>query len=33
MSFWGAAVIINFISVVPVFGELVVGWLWGGVFS
>jgi len=30
ISFWGAAVIINFIRVLPVLGDRVVYWLWGG---
>jgi ubiquinol-cytochrome c reductase cytochrome b/c1 subunit len=30
MSFWGATVITNFFSAIPVVGEKVVVWLWGG---
>src|ERR1041385_3709454 len=30
MSFWGATVITNFFSAVPLVGETVVTWLWGG---
>jgi len=30
MSFWGAMVIINFISVIPLVGGFMVEWLWGG---
>ena len=30
MSFWGAKVITNLFSAVPVFGEGIVTWLWGG---
>lgn len=30
MSLWGATVITNLVSVVPVFGEDLVYWLWGG---
>jgi ubiquinol-cytochrome c reductase cytochrome b subunit len=30
MSFWGATVITNLFSAVPVFGEAIVTWLWGG---
>lgn len=30
MSFWGATVITNFFSIIPVFGRDVVEWLWGG---
>ena len=30
MSFWGATVITNFFSAIPVVGEAVVIWLWGG---
>nr|YP_009266381.1 cytochrome b [Liposcelis keleri]ANJ70939.1 cytochrome b [Liposcelis sculptilimacula] len=30
MSFWGATVITNLISVIPYFGPLIVEWLWGG---
>ena len=30
MSFWGATVITNFISAVPLVGGAVVEWLWGG---
>jgi quinol-cytochrome oxidoreductase complex cytochrome b subunit len=29
MSFWGATVITNLFSVIPVYGTLVVNWLWG----
>jgi quinol-cytochrome oxidoreductase complex cytochrome b subunit len=29
MSFWGATVITNFFSVVPVYGTEIVTWLWG----
>ncbi len=30
MSFWAATVITNLVSAVPVIGEAVVGWIWGG---
>merc|ERR1711970_627206 len=30
MSFWGATVITNLFSAIPVVGETVVYWLWGG---
>ena len=30
MSFWGAKVITNLFSAVPIFGEQIVVWLWGG---
>jgi ubiquinol-cytochrome c reductase cytochrome b/c1 subunit len=30
MSFWGATVITNFFSAIPLVGESVVTWLWGG---
>ncbi len=30
MSFWAATVITNLFSAVPVFGEAIVTWLWGG---
>lgn len=30
MSFWGATVITNLFSAVPVFGGIIVDWLWGG---
>jgi quinol-cytochrome oxidoreductase complex cytochrome b subunit len=30
MSFWGATVITNLFSAIPVFGESIVNWLWGG---
>jgi ubiquinol-cytochrome c reductase cytochrome b/c1 subunit len=30
MSFWGATVITNFFSAIPIVGETVVVWLWGG---
>jgi ubiquinol-cytochrome c reductase cytochrome b/c1 subunit len=30
MSFWGATVITNFFSAIPIFGETIVTWLWGG---
>ncbi|MFV9956247.1 MAG: cytochrome bc complex cytochrome b subunit, partial [Candidatus Midichloria sp.] len=30
MSFWGAKVITNLFSAIPVFGEDIVIWLWGG---
>jgi len=30
MSFWGATVITNFFSAIPLVGESVVSWLWGG---
>nr|NP_786958.1 cytochrome b [Ciona savignyi]BAC57006.1 apocytochrome b [Ciona savignyi] len=30
MSFWGATVITNLITAVPVYGEAIVKWLWGG---
>ena len=30
MSFWGATVITNLFSAIPVIGESIVNWLWGG---
>ncbi|MGR7994063.1 MULTISPECIES: cytochrome b [unclassified Xanthobacter] len=30
MSFWGATVITNLFSAIPVVGEVIVQWLWGG---
>ncbi len=30
MSFWGATVITNLFSAVPLFGDAIVTWLWGG---
>lgn len=30
MSFWGATVITNFFSAIPVVGDSIVTWLWGG---
>jgi len=30
MSFWGATVITNLMSAIPVFGQDIVIWLWGG---
>jgi ubiquinol-cytochrome c reductase cytochrome b/c1 subunit len=30
MSFWGATVITNFFSAIPIVGETIVTWLWGG---
>ncbi len=30
MSFWGATVITSLFGAVPVFGEMIVQWLWGG---
>ena len=30
MSFWGATVITNLFSAIPVFGESITNWLWGG---
>ncbi|WP_439817880.1 cytochrome b [Zavarzinia sp. CC-PAN008] len=30
MSFWGATVITNFFSAIPLVGEPIVKWLWGG---
>jgi ubiquinol-cytochrome c reductase cytochrome b/c1 subunit len=30
MSFWAATVITNLFSAIPVFGESIVNWLWGG---
>jgi len=30
MSFWGATVITNLISAIPVIGEFLVSWVWGG---
>jgi ubiquinol-cytochrome c reductase cytochrome b subunit len=30
MSFWGATVITNLFSAVPIYGPLIVEWLWGG---
>ncbi len=30
MSFWGATVITNLFSAIPLVGEGIVTWLWGG---
>nr|YP_010003286.1 cytochrome b [Meteorus pulchricornis]QHS69749.1 cytochrome b [Meteorus pulchricornis]WCB99553.1 cytochrome b [Meteorus pulchricornis] len=30
MSFWGATVITNLLSAIPVYGQMLVEWLWGG---
>ena len=30
MSFWGATVITNLFSAIPIFGEAITNWLWGG---
>ena len=30
MSFWGATVITNMFTAVPLVGEMIVNWLWGG---
>jgi ubiquinol-cytochrome c reductase cytochrome b subunit len=30
MSFWGATVITNLFSAIPIIGEAIVSWLWGG---
>jgi quinol-cytochrome oxidoreductase complex cytochrome b subunit len=30
MSFWGATVITNLFSAIPVVGSSIVEWLWGG---
>ncbi len=30
MSYWGAVVITNLISVIPFFGKSIIAWLWGG---
>ena len=30
MSFWGATVITNLFSAVPIVGDVIVSWLWGG---
>jgi len=30
MSFWAATVITNLVSAVPVYGQTIVSWLWGG---
>ena len=30
MSFWGATVITNLFSAIPLVGEGIVNWLWGG---
>ena len=30
MSFWGATVITNFLTVIPIIGEPLAQWLWGG---
>ena len=30
MSFWGATVITNLFSAIPVVGDAIVTWLWGG---
>ena len=30
MSFWGATVITSLVTAVPVVGQSIVDWLWGG---
>lgn len=30
ISFWGATVITNLISAIPIFGKIIVEWIWGG---
>nr|ALJ93738.1 cytochrome b [Foenatopus ruficollis] len=30
MSFWGATVITNLISAIPIMGQMIVEWIWGG---
>ena len=30
MSFWGATVITNFFTVIPLYGRDIVDWIWGG---
>nr|YP_026063.1 cytochrome b [Aleurodicus dugesii]AAS77753.1 cytochrome b [Aleurodicus dugesii] len=30
MSFWGATVITNLLSAIPIWGDLIVSWIWGG---
>lgn len=30
MSYWGATVITNFVTVIPVFGQDILYWIWGG---
>lgn len=30
ISFWGATVITNLVSVIPYAGKMIVSWLWGG---
>jgi quinol-cytochrome oxidoreductase complex cytochrome b subunit len=30
MSFWAATGITNLFSAIPIFGEAIVTWLWGG---
>jgi len=30
MSFWGATVITNLVSAIPIIGQSIVDWLWGG---
>jgi len=30
MSFWGATVITNFFTAIPVYGDSIASWLWGG---
>lgn len=30
MSFWGATVITNFLTAIPVFGKDILAWVWGG---
>jgi ubiquinol-cytochrome c reductase cytochrome b subunit len=30
MSFWGVTVITNLLSIVPIYGEAIVVWIWGG---
>jgi len=30
MSFWGVTVITNLLSIIPIYGDNIVIWLWGG---
>jgi len=30
MSFWGVTVITNLLSIIPIYGEAIVTWIWGG---
>lgn len=32
MSFWGATLITSLASVIPVLGDIIATWLWGGFY-